>query len=1213
MRFLNLSDLVDVLTANLNPDTKTLFNIGRVEVCIWENIDGVARPPLNNFTELSPTSAVLRASTHQGDEDVFDIHASQQTIPNLLAGLAMPGVLPTVHWNQSTLDEILQVGQKLYEATKEHIIYLEKYPPKVPEPEEPEDVMLSLEPPPLLIAPPEPEDEPGNPDIGMRNVLTEFKIGLNKFKMTQGERIKGVFEDDPLMKPRIPKGKNQIEIPKGPGPLTLEKALTDYLDDEGDEVKRAVIMSESITVAVWREDGVYYLFDPEGKDQEGNAIGQELWSAKHYPEEPVGEEQAGKDYDEENVYKIEDGGIDTAINPLSQNVQETAVPEEIHEEDAEKEEDDQIMSFTVSTISVDMSDAKACLLQFLSVDKLVDHIVENITPNSRETDFWLIPVDFENKPDLKDKRDAVERSKGNWNKFVEIDVSHWILRGSLNMTNAMYPICNRGNQFSAMNIMALAYFKLFDLNKFTEQTVNDILKYGDRLHTCITKSRNQNAKKINLDLNDAEVCLLLNQQRITTRDIMTTFLVGDYRVEVNVFSRDVQGDVTAKDHEEILDVERGLRKFFDANEFGVFESKNVMVGLFKLEDFYFMFDPASRGPNGVVEENGMACITRHSDLRTVAEIINANLEKDGLNDFTIDAVMFKIEYANRPQPPMEKVISINPKITAFEEINPGKLILSGNYNQNNPKFEKMTNAATCCNALVALAMAHIHKPETWSRPIVDDVLTNGNLLFDLTKEQLGFDFNPWEDTMSLDLVNKVFKIGVWQVKVEFKDDVQHGILNIKHPTIFNLRRACEYFFEHNTHGVIEADCQTCAVWVENDLFYTFDPYPRGSTGMYQVGGSACLMVFKSIKMMTDHFLENIPCNDCEFQITPVAIFTEEIKDKKKKIMAKCQILKCKDIPIFDKPDEDSGKCRKKSKRKDAAKKTEEEPSAAPGPCDKILEKKEWARQMSILRSKKELDRILRQMRREYCTIATGVAILRGHYSQNNHRFSKASKNHQAIPNALVAIVMSKLHEPSTWTYKNIEIVLDSGDVLYKDSWWFYKPLNPILGLKNVLRTFHIEHAKFSTNIYKSAIMGDLVFRALYVGLLNFFLHETSGIVTTKVYNVAVFQKAGFYYLFDPYDRDREGRCVKCGCACVLRFESVELMAKKILDNAMCYACPCQCGRLGEDCPEELEELKEPTTDMRYAVHAVTLENLTPCTPCPSVKETSSSCATDDIV
>lgn len=79
------------------------------------------------------------------------------------------------------------------------------------------------------------------------------------------------------------------------------------------------------------------------------------------------------------------------------------------------------------------------------------------------------------------------------------------------------------------------------------------------------------------------------------------------------------------------------------------------------------------------------------------------------------------------------------------------------------------------NAIVALAMSHIHKTQTWTKLIVDEVIINSYTLYRQSVEILAYQFNSWEDVMTLNLVNSEFVIGVnvvnWGMQAE---DIKQG-------------------------------------------------------------------------------------------------------------------------------------------------------------------------------------------------------------------------------------------------------------------------------------------------------------------------------------------------------------------------------------------------------------------------------------------------------
>lgn len=123
MRFLDLDEMVCVLLANFEADANSAFNINVCIINVWEKAQGgVSRPKLYDFIELNAFEAILRGSLHEGDKDKFDIFADQQTIPNLLVALGMPTIFPTQIWNDETMNQILEIGQKLYEDSRKELI-----------------------------------------------------------------------------------------------------------------------------------------------------------------------------------------------------------------------------------------------------------------------------------------------------------------------------------------------------------------------------------------------------------------------------------------------------------------------------------------------------------------------------------------------------------------------------------------------------------------------------------------------------------------------------------------------------------------------------------------------------------------------------------------------------------------------------------------------------------------------------------------------------------------------------------------------------------------------------------------------------------------------------------------------------------------------------------------------------------------------------------
>lgn len=202
------------------------------------------------------------------------------------------------------------------------------------------------------------------------------------------------------------------------------------------------------------------------------------------------------------------------------------------------------------------------------------------------------------------------------------------------------------------------------------------------------------------------------------------------------------------------------------------------------------------------------------------------------------------------------------------------------------------------------------------------------------------------------------------------------------------------------------------------------------------------------------------------------------------------------------------------------------------------------------RARKEAARVAKLGRFEYYTLSNGDAILRGTRSQTWEGYSSTSQGKQDIPNCLAAFVIHRLNPITNWHYKHIDLILDIGDQLYKDSYITYDPRNPKLGFKNVLRKIFIKDVQVSLKIYKPVMSNTLTAFNLEMALVNYFQQEPFGILFANNQYVALFFKQGYYYMFDPHDRDLDGNSCTSGTACVMKFQTLPNLVAKYLENAI---------------------------------------------------------------
>lgn len=83
----------------------------------------------------------------------------------------------------------------------------------------------------------------------------------------------------------------------------------------------------------------------------------------------------------------------------------------------------------------------------------------------------------------------------------------------------------------------------------------------------------------------------------------------------------------------------------------------------------------------------------------------------------------------RSREPKDNVVTPKavPKSAGLTMVVPGKSIIRGSINQEDGRFGKAPNAMSAPIAVVALTMSLVHKPENWTKPIVDDIIVLGSI------------------------------------------------------------------------------------------------------------------------------------------------------------------------------------------------------------------------------------------------------------------------------------------------------------------------------------------------------------------------------------------------------------------------------------------------------------------------------------------------------
>ncbi|EFA04883.1 hypothetical protein TcasGA2_TC014944 [Tribolium castaneum] len=1104
LRLLTIEDLANALMTNLGADRQNFYNISRVVVKLMDiTEDGVVKPPLNYYELVNEFVAILRANINERDKK-FTINSGKQTVPMCLAALAFNTLTPSFDWTKEDVDQILTFGDKLYTSTMEEMYSGETL-------------------------------EGEGDEVTSSNVKKEVQIGSNLLAFELEDVSSGNFEDN------------------------LKEALESLslrVGEEGNEVFQSILESPMMTVSLWRDENLIYLFDSKPRDERGQIYGKDEWSAKVVVAGEGQDEEEGEEGEAEDEAKDtwgDEGGKDEMGG--GDNLGEPEDDENLDEDEEDEAEGDDVPPLEKKGSDfwrTKEQEGKACVLRFSRIDDLVQHLLDNSPPNKRsELEFTLKSVKVVNTPivheifdpEVEDKTDEIA---GDWNEFKEFDRGKWILRSVRNLRDGLFPVCNRGKQSLPMCLVSLAFASLFALEKFTQEVVDNILSYGDRLYTVVRKLRAKELKE-SLELSDDEIEQILKDSKFELRDYPKRICMGEKLAIWEGSFEVIVGDITSKEPESVPNVTSGLETFFGEHQFGILACKDHPVGVWKTDDVFYMFDPHANGPSGVKTPVGVSCITRFVNLEDLTRTYTQNLPKYGNNFFEIHSFTFTHDKCVRERHPEEKEEKV-PKIGGFNPVMAGKSILRGDVKLDCTKFDRGVHIHSAAIAYVALALSLSKDPETWTKIIIREILTVGEELHNDSVDRLEGKFDPWKDRLGVRQVKTDFSIGRLKVNCALRFTEQKGIVDIKNAKTPNLRQGMERFFEENSHGILVVDKFILPVWeqMKGDevSIFMFDPNSRGATGLPSQGGNACIMKFCNSKVASDHIkacMMDIDKARAEFVIIPIEIVVGSARTKRKAVCPPQK--KTIKTPVVHPKTIKTPVVRSTQKTLQESQKQLLPTKVKPVCPDKeTLQQvqKELRRAAEEERRKAEAKRCYALGRSEMYQINDDTAIIRA---------TRPVQAERDLPVNVAALVLMRIaSDLSKWTYKQMEVVIETGYQLYVDSYNAYKPTTSKLLLPHVLRRVLLRELEVKIDIRRPVDCGPFTKKNVMAQVSHFFTSTNFFFLNYEEFLISLYFKSGYYFMFDPYSRDLNGNKCEKGSAVLMRFGSLEGLVEKILRN-----------------------------------------------------------------
>ncbi|KAL6260066.1 hypothetical protein P5V15_007605 [Pogonomyrmex californicus] len=209
------------------------------------------------------------------------------------------------------------------------------------------------------------------------------------------------------------------------------------------------------------------------------------------------------------------------------------------------------------------------------------------------------------------------------------------------------------------------------------------------------------------------------------------------------------------------------------------------------------------------------------------------------------------------------------------------------------------------------------------------------------------------------------------------------------------------------------------------------------------------------------------------------------------------------------------------------------------------------------------------------------AILHGSYHQGDEIFPETLRGRQTAANCVVALGMSIVKSPVTWTRKTMDEILAIGINIHRETRKI-RPTQSRLKPKDIIRVFYVGVNVLTADIESNTVIGLVTIAplvsedkkrqeetlkenidreknitqgrrlpspiSLEEGLRTFFQNNRAGILITDRNMIAIWKDLGVYFMYDPRAKNNQGLPDHRGTSCVMWFACIEPLYDTILAN-----------------------------------------------------------------
>ncbi|KAL1502117.1 hypothetical protein ABEB36_007309 [Hypothenemus hampei] len=416
-------------------------------------------------------------------------------------------------------------------------------------------------------------------------------------------------------------------------------------------------------------------------------------------------------------------------------------------------------------------------------------------------------------------------------------------QGTMHQGNEHLPKEARNMQGICIPVAAYCFSFLKHPNKWTSEYIDEILDVGSQLYL-------NTLDRLHVHYYGRE---------LKPEDLDKYCYIRNKKIRFTIEDPEVSGLIKSTDRT-VFNLTKALNIFFARQKAGILQTQDTNLMLWK-DKYFYLFDGKPRTKDLYYSPYGTAVMANFYDIPAIVTVL---LQRSGMQNwpFVIYPIKtFKVLDKDEEDDD-EKLPGLDTR-SNYNILNENKAILLGSYDLGDKCFGFTRNKQSLPMAVVCLVYSRITPSSAWHKNTVDKVMIIGN--------QLYIECMKCDAITELKLSNipAFFTVGPYIVEIYIYAnrivDMMYEKCNCQ------LKCSLDEFFGTNTNALLQIGNSFLAIWKQRNMYFCFDPYPRGNEGYKSRDGYACVSMHVNLDSLVDVVTYNFDDRDVVFNLHAMKI------------------------------------------------------------------------------------------------------------------------------------------------------------------------------------------------------------------------------------------------------------------------------------------------------------------------------------------------------